>query len=480
MTKVVNQPAPTPNPKRLRRPLFDRRARTPAPSRALKANRAFISEFQPDAAEIEERTPPHVSRLILYSLAALIAATITWASLSHVETVVTAQGKLTTTIPKLIVQPLETSVIHDIQVAVGDVVRRGQVLATLDPTLTQADQQQLETKVSALDASVNRLRAEIDGRVYLPADPAAADEALQRQLFIQRKAVFDAGVRNYDAQIASARAGVKSSNDEEALMLKRLDTLQAIEAMRKLLMSKELGSRLNFLLAQDARLEVENNLARARGNEEDYTHRVEKAEAERRAFIEDNRRAAEQELVETLAKRDSAAEDLKKAKFRKQLVALRAPADSVVVEIADRSIGSVVKEAEPLFMLMPEHVPLRAEVNVDGKDIAKVAVGQSARIKLDAYPFQKFGTIPGDVRVISRDSFAPEKNGPQHEVQRNTTSFYHVLVDMREADRTARSQPLHLIPGMTVTAEMKVGDRSIISYFLYPILRGIDESIREP
>src|SRR5690348_7848743 len=97
MTKIVNQPVSTPNPERSRRPPFDRRARTPAPSRALKANRALISEFQPDAAEIEERTPPHVSKLILYALAALIAATVTWASLAHVETVVTAQGKLTTT-----------------------------------------------------------------------------------------------------------------------------------------------------------------------------------------------------------------------------------------------------------------------------------------------------------------------------------------------------------------------------------------------
>jgi HlyD family secretion protein len=476
MTNIGNQPAPTPNPERPRRPPFDRRARTPAPSRAWRANKAIISEFQPDAAEIEERTPPHVSKLILYALAALIAATATWASLAHVETVVTAQGKLTATTPKLIVQPLETSVIKDIRVAVGDVVHRGQILAMLDPTLTQADQQQLETKVSALDAAVNRLRAEIAGRDYVPADPTAADAAMQRQLFLQRKAVFNAGVRNYDAQIASARAGVTSSKDEEALLLKRLDTLQAIEAMRKLLMNKELGSRLNFLLSQDARLEVENNLARARGNEADYTHRVEKAEAERRAFMEDNRRASEQELVETLAKRDSAAEDLKKAKFRKQLVALRAPADSVVVEMADRSVGSVVKEAEPLFMLMPEHVPLRAEVNVEGKDIAKVNVGQSARIKLDAYPFQKFGTLPGDVHVISRDSFAPDKS----EAQRHGTSFYRVQVDVRDPDRGTRSHEMHLIPGMTVTAEMKVGERSVISYFLYPILRGIDESIREP
>jgi HlyD family secretion protein len=246
--------------------------------------------------------------------------------------------------------------------------------------------------------------------------------------------------------------------------------------MRRLLMNKELGSKLNFLLAQDARLEVENNLARARGSEADYTHRIEKAEAERRVFIADFHRATEQELVDTLAKHNSAAEDLKKAEFRKELVVLRAPADAVVLEIAERSIGSVVREAEPMFSLMPEHVPLRAEVNVDGKDIAKVAVGQPVRIKIDAYPFQKFGTVPGAVHVVSRDSFVPESKSEA----RRDSSFYRVLVDVKNADDPARAHQLPLIPGMTVTAELKAGSRSVISYFLYPILRGIDESIREP
>jgi HlyD family secretion protein len=476
MMKSTGQPAAPAAPSdRMRRPPAARQRRF-VPGRTWKANKGLIAEFQPDAAEIEERTPPHVTRLTLYGLVALIAAGLTWASLAQVDMIVTAQGKLITTTPKLVVQPLETSVVRDIRVAVGDVVHRGQVLATLDPTVTQADRQQLKTQVSAFDAAIHRLRTELDGGTLPPPDPAAPDSVLQYKLFLQRKALFDASVHNYDAQLASARAALKTSKDEEALLTQRLDTMQAIESMRRLLMNKELGSKLNFLLAQDARLEVENNLARARGSEADSTHRIEKAEAERRVFIEDFRRATEQELVDTLAKRNSAAEDLKKAEFRKELVVLRAPADAVVLEIAERGIGSVVREAEPMFSLMPEHVPLRAEVNVDGKDIAKVSVGQPARIKVDAYPFQKFGTVPGAVHVISRDSFAPESKSEA----RRDPSFYRVLVDVKSADGPARSGQLHLIPGMTVTAELKAGSRSVISYFLYPILRGLDESIREP
>ena len=404
---------------------------------------------------------------------------MTWASLSRVETVVTAQGKLITTTPKLVVQPLETSVIREIQVKVGEVVHRGQVLATLDPTVTQADHKQLETRVSALDAAVNRLRAELGGRASLVADPANPDSVLQQQLFLQRKAVFDATVRSYDAQLASARAALKTSKDEEAVFVQRLETVQSIESMRTLLMNKELGSRLNYLLSHDARLEIESNLARIRGSQIDNAQKVEKVQAERQGFMDDFRRSTEQELIDTLAKRNTAAEDLKKAEFRKQLVVLRAPADSVVLEIADRSIGSVVREAEPMFTLLPEHVPLRAEVNVDGKDVAQVAVGQPVRGSSSTHiHFKNSERYPARCAWSAAICSAPD---PKSEARRNSMpSFYRVLVDVREADRSPHPERLHLIPGMTVTAEMKVGDRSVISYFLYPILRGLDESIREP
>ena len=121
-------------------------------------------------------------------------------------------------------------------------------------------------------------------------------------------------------------------------------------------MDKEVGSKLNFLLSRDARLDVESNLARVRGNIADYTHRVDKARADQKVFAEDFRRTAYQDLVETLTKRDSASEELKKVELRRQLIVLRAPADAIVLEIASRTIGSVVREAETLFVLVPRDV----------------------------------------------------------------------------------------------------------------------------
>lgn len=444
----------------------------PSPGRA-----ALVAEFQSDATEVEQQAPPRLARLTLYGILALIAFAITWASVSQVEMIVTAQGKLTTTRPNLVVQPLETSVIREIHVKAGDRVNRGDVLATLDPTFSQADFDQLRSRVAGLDASIDRLRAEVEGGEYTVRDLTDADQVLQGKLFLQRKAAYDAQLQNIDAQIASARANLRTAQDEEGVLLQRLETMRSIEAMRTSLMDKEVGSRLNFLLSRDARLDVESNLARIRGSIADTTHRLEKARADQKVFTEEFRRTAYQELVETLPKRNSAAEELKKAELRRQLIVLQAPADAVVLEIANRTVGSVVREAETLFVLVPRDVPLQAEVNVEGRDIGQVSLGQAVRIKFDAFPFQKYGTASGVVRVVSEDSFSPD---PKAEGARRAPALiYRVLIDLRDTGLRLQPERVQFIPGMAVTAEMKVGQRSVISYFLYPLLRGLDESIRE-
>ena len=448
--------------------------------RQLRAHRhpRLIAEFQSDAVEVEQRSPPRFARLTLYCVLALIVVAVTWASVSQVDMIVTAQGKLVTMRPNLVVQPLETSVIREIHVKAGDRVNRGDLLATLDPTFSQADHDQLRNRVAAFDASIARLRAELAGSDYVVTNFGDADAVLQHKMFLQRKSARDAQMQNFDAQIASAQANLKTAQNEETVLVQRLDNMRSIESMRSTLMDKEVGSKLNFLLSRDARLDVESNLARVRGNIADYTHRVDKARADQKVFAEDFRRTAYQDLVETLTKRDSASEELKKVELRRQLIVLRAPADAIVLEIASRTIGSVVREAETLFVLVPRDVPLQAEVNVEGKDVGQISVGQSVRIKFEPFPFQKYGTGTGVVRVISQDSFAPD---PKAEAARRAiVPYYRVLVDLSDVQLRFPGDRVQLIPGMAVTAEMKVGQRSVISYFLYPLLRGLDESIREP
>lgn len=437
-----------------------------------------IAEFQSDAVELEERLPPRVARVTLYGITALIGSAILWASLSKIDEVVIAPGKLITTSPTIVVQPLETSIIRSIDVATGDVVRAGQTLAKLDATFSQSDVDQQRAKFAAFDAQVKRIEAELADADYTALAGNSPDEVLQAQLFVQRRAYYLAQVQNFDQQIAGQLAAIASSKEQQTVLTNRRENLTRIEGARESLYRKDSGSLINFLGARDARLDVEASLTELRGRAAEADHTLAKLKADRQAFVEDFRRAAMEQLVELRNQRDLAGEELKKLELRRELVALTAPADAVVLDLAQRSVGSVVREAEPILTLVPLNVPLEAEVSVNSRDIARVAVDREVRIKFDAYPFQKFGTASGTIRTISRDAFNPTQQ--EAATGQSPAPYFKARVLLGDAQLRSDGEPIRLLPGMTVSAEIKVGRRTVISYFLYPLLRGLDSAIREP
>ncbi|TAX64870.1 HlyD family type I secretion periplasmic adaptor subunit [Rhizobium ruizarguesonis] len=437
-----------------------------------------IAEFQSDAVELEERAPPRVARMTLYCVTALIASAIIWASVSSIDEVVIAPGKLVTTQPTIVVQPLETSIIRTIEVKAGEVVHAGQTLATLDATFSQADVDQQQAKFSALDAQVRRIEAELAGNDYTAGD--TPDQMLQAQLFGQRRAFYVAQLQNFEQQIAGQSAALLASKNQEAVLNDRRDGLSQIEAARERLYNKQSGSLITLLGSRDARLDVESDLTAVRGRADEAAHAYAKLSADRQAFIEDFRRAAMEQLVELRGQRDMADEELKKMALRRNMVVLTAPADSVVLDLAQRSVGSVVREAEPVVTLVPINVPLEAEVSINTRDIGRVAVGKEARVKLDAYPFQKYGTATGEVRTISQDTFLTGQQEQTATPSQPAAPFFKARILLADTRLNATDVPVRLLPGMTVTTEIKVGNRTVISYFLYPLLRGLDNAIREP
>ncbi|MGO7655163.1 HlyD family type I secretion periplasmic adaptor subunit [Rhizobium ruizarguesonis] len=437
-----------------------------------------IAEFQSDAVELEERAPPRVARMTLYCVTALIASAIIWASVSSIDEVVIAPGKLVTTQPTIVVQPLETSIIRTIEVKAGEVVHAGQTLATLDATFSQADVDQQQAKFSALDAQVRRIEAELAGNDYTAGD--TPDQMLQAQLFGQRRAFYTAQLQNFEQQIAGQSAALLASKNQEAVLNDRRDGLSQIEAARERLYNKQSGSLITLLGSRDARLDVESDLTAVRGRADEAAHAYAKLSADRQAFIEDFRRAAMEQLVELRGQRDMADEELKKMALRRNMVVLTAPADSVVLDLAQRSVGSVVREAEPVVTLVPINVPLEAEVSINTRDIGRVAVGKEARVKLDAYPFQKYGTATGEVRTISQDTFLTGQQEQTATPSQPAAPFFKARILLADTRLNATDVPVRLLPGMTVTTEIKVGNRTVISYFLYPLLRGLDNAIREP
>ncbi len=435
--------------------------------------------FQPDAVELEERPLPGGARWSLYLLVLLLATALLWASLSSVDRVVVARGKVVTTTPTIVVQPMETGVIHDIQAKVGQVVTAGAVLATLDPTFTQADVAQQRFRLQSFQAQARRLEAELHGQPYAPRPGADQEERRQADIYNKRKAALQARLKGFQEGVARLEASLATNQNEQRVLAQRLKGLQEIEGMRTTLASEHHESRLKVLEARNQRLEVERDLKGAASREAEIRHEVSKTRAEAEAFVQNWRQEAGEELVKAYRERDYAAEQLSKANRREELVVLRAPAAAMVLEVAKRSAGSVVREAEPLFTLVPLDVPLEVEAQVEAQDIGFVRPGDQARVKFDAFPYQKHGTASASVQSLSEDMVQQTQMTEGGEEKRGGM-YYIGRLKLERVRLNAVPPDFRLLPGMTLTAEIKVGQRRVISYLLYPIMRGFDESLREP
>lgn len=432
--------------------------------------------FQPEARELEERPLPGGAHWALYGLVLLVIAIIVWASVSEVDRIVVARGKLVTSAPTLVVQPLETSIIREVKARVGQVVKKGQVLAALDPTFTEADVARLRGRMQSLGAQIDRLEAELAGRDYRPPADSGEDGRLQLLLHQNRRARYESRLRAAEEGEAGLKAQLQTNRRDQKILAVRLRGLREIEEMRSSMQQKKHESRLRVLEARNTRLEVERELERASSREQEIKHELARVKAEAQAFVDSWRQEAAEELVGATRERNGMAEQLAKAMKRQDLVLLKAPADSVVLEVGKRSVGSVVREAETLFTLVPLDVPLEAEVRIAARDIGYIRRGDAARLKIDAFSYQKHGTLEAEVASISEDVFQSrgQDGGEESDV------FYLARLTMKATQMQAVGPDARLIPGMSLAAELKVGRRSVISYFLYPIIRTFDESIREP
>lgn len=437
---------------------------------------SIIDDFQSDTAAIEARRDPLMARMTLRLLGMLLICLVAWASLSTLDKIVSTSGKIVSTVPSIVLQPLETSIIKTMNVKEGDVVRAGQVLATLDPTFTQADVAQLEAQMATLEAQLARLEAE---RAQIPLvideKTASTQLLLQYELWKERQLLYRAQLLGYEEKIARAQAHLKNIESERSHFSQRREVVREIEGMRESLAAAQVGSKLNSLLATDTRIEIERNLAQAENELNTTDHELRSLRADRDAFIQQWQSRIVEEMVTRRADRAGASEQLVKARKRKELVALTATEDAVVLELGAQSVGSIARAAEPLIKLVPLNAPVEIESEIPASDIGTIKVGDPVQIKLAAYSFLEHGMMDGRVAVISEDAFT-SKDG--RAVQ---TPYYRARIKIESHDGLYNMpDTFRLIPGMPVAAEIRVGERTVLSYFMRPILRGMSEGLREP
>ena len=439
-----------------------------------------ISRFQSEVASIREAQEPRSARLTIHALAAMLVVAGIVLMVAKVDRVIsTTGGKIIAVNPTLVFQALDTSIIKSVDVKEGDRVTKGQVLATLDPTFTGADVTQLSQQVASLDAQVARAEAELTDRS--PVFDDRGDDTrrhynqLQKVLYDQRAAQYGAQINSFDQKISQTLATIQKFQGDESRLKEREQIARQVEDMRAQLVKSGAGALINLLASTDNRLELMRNLENQHNSLIEAQHQLSSIRADREAFVQQWRGEVSKEIVSARNTRDGAQAQLEKAQKHKDLVRIVATDDAIVLSVAKLSVGSVLKDGDPLITVVPLGAGVEAQVRIAARDVGFIRAGDDAVVKIDAFSFVEHGTAEGRVKWISEGSFAVDD-----ETNQPADPYYRARISIDDMHFTGVPANFRLIPGMTLTADVNVGRRSLGAYLLGGLTRGAGEAMREP
>lgn len=423
------------------------------------------ADFLPAALEVVERPVSPTGRRTAWVLLALLVVTLTWLWLGKVDVVASAPGKILQAGNTKLVQSAGSGVVAAIHVHDGDHVTAGQLLIELDPTLSAAELEQASKALLTDDMEVARNRAVVnglDGHGLGFAAPVGTPEVVardQRELAAAQLSEVLSTVAGYNAARDSALADARSASATRAKLDATLPILDhELEAMNRL-DAKGYAPGLRLL-------ELQRTRRAEQGDRDVAVAQTERglSEANRLSHqMAQARNQARRQALTDLAKAESDAilkrEEVTKAQRRNRLQRLLAPADGTVQQLVLHTVGGVVESARTLMVIVPDHDEIEVEAHVLNKDIGFVREGQPSSVKIDAFPFTRFGTIPGKVISLSHDAVPDPRLG----------ATYVAIIRLDRHSMLIEGKSIPLTPGLGVTADIRTGSRRILSFLLSPL-----------
>lgn len=429
------------------------------------------TEFLPAVLEIQQAPPSPIGRAILWTILAVFTTGVFWATFGWIDIVATARGKIIPSGYSKVIQPYEAGVIAAIHVQNGQLVKRGDVLIDLDPTLNRADHDRASNEYRAAKVEAARLRALIAGSPTFeaPSDGDPQYVLLQRQVLRDQLAEYHARVASAQYLIDQRKAGLDQTREN----IRRLEATVPMEAERadayKKLLAHEAVTKMDFLQAEGQRIDKTQELAGQRKKFMQDDAALAEAQKNYWVFLSEFQQSKQVELSTTETKVASLVQEVTKAGQKADFQRLTTPIDGVVQQLAVHTVGGVVTPAQELLIVVPQDHPVEVEAQVENKDVGFVKNGQVVEIKVETFPFTLYGTIPGKVLSVSDDAAPIEKVG----------LIYPTRVSMDRSTIQVEGRQVNLSPGMAVTVEVKTGKRRVIEYLLSPLLKSMKESIRE-
>jgi hemolysin D len=452
-------------------------------------------EFQAAAIEILETPASPTWRLFAGSLMLLSVIALVWSIFGRLDVHAVLEGKVVPVGQVKVIEPLITGTIKTIHVAQGQQVAEGDILITLDPTEPAADRVRLEEDFLSSQVISARLRATIAGaEAGSPADAVelpAVEQApvavmdLQRHMLRQTLLAFNAEQQTIAADISQKREELRRIEQTVAERQKLIGLLGERVGMVEDLTKTGSASRATYLESAQLLFQQRAELAEDQGQIPEIGAAI--AALERRADERKQNFLQEQtkQLEENERRLAALRQELIKARQKEAQSRLHAPVAGTVQQLSVFTVGGVVTTGQQLMIVVPAGTRLEVEAMLLNRDKGFVREGQEARIKIESFNFTKYGVIDGQVVSVSNDAVSLNPNQQQGgrtampALPSQGPLVFPVKIALSRETIQADGEEVRLTPGMSVSAEIKTGNRRVIEYFLSPLLKMKDEALRE-
>ncbi|MCA9484585.1 MAG: HlyD family type I secretion periplasmic adaptor subunit [Nitrospina sp.] len=450
-----------------------------------KADR-HVYAFMPAALEIQETPPSPIGRLISWMIVLLFVLAVAWGFYGKIDVVAVAHGKIIPIGRVKTIQPLEIGIVKSQHIREGQQVKAGETLITLDNTLIQAETKQLRQKLAA--ATVKLTRQEILqfllGQSKVPENWLSYSDKLFQKISIKinpgdvlkQKSLLKEEINEYRFRreaLENELQKLKAEQDQTVASITEFQRTLPLVTERaeayRVLMQDGIASRHQFLEIEQMRISREQGLKKFQAQFQELEAAAREINSELEGLKAETQKNNLHELNKTSQEYKALKQELVKSHQRNRQQTLTSPIDGTVQQLAIHTVGGIVTPAQELMQIVPEETILEVEAFVLNKDIGFVEEGQVVEVKIDTFDFTKYGTIDGQIIDLSNDAIQDDDMG----------LVYLARVQIDKAKMRINKKWVNLGPGMSVTVEIKTGKRRLIEYFLSPLLKYKQESIRE-
>ena len=501
----------------------------------LKRKDRIGYEFLPAALEISETPPEPIGSMVIWIVFLFLIFAIIWAYIGKVDEVAVGRGKIIPAGRVKVIQPAVEGIITAIHVTEGQNVKNGQLLIELDRTMKETDIEGLQKNIDMIKLEIELLKkasskAELE-KIVLNSDLEDEMKSDLLKLVQSKESEYKSKIKSLMLEVdqsekqlkiatydlkklennlrllkeKSIKMGtiVKNGDVETARLVKMEESIKILTRMVKkykklyesgavaknewlekndelILAKKEYEIQKVRSLREKATLDVdqkssEDDVILAEKEIEIQKIKVRQAESKYNetknsidSLKKEKRTSTFNIIVEKNKQVSELMSSLEKIKKGMEFQSLYAPEDGIVQGIASNTIGGVVTPAQPVLSIVPSNTPLIVEASLLNKDVGFVEIGQEVSVKFDTFPFQKYGTLKGKVMNISPDAVEDEKMG----------TVYKLKISLEKQQMIVNGQNVNIVPGMTVSAEIKTGERRIIEFFLEPVIKYVDEGLK--